>query len=91
MHVTQMTNRDTTNQQENQMTQLAAQTALVTGANRGLGREFVHQLLKRGVAKVYAAARDPQAIVVTIRASYPSSSTSPTWRRWHALPSSPTT
>ena len=47
------------------MTQLAAQTALVTGANRGLGREFVHQLLERGVAKVYAAARDPQAIVVT--------------------------
>ncbi len=47
------------------MTQLAAQTALVTGANRGLGLEFVHQLLERGVAKVYAAARDPQAIVVT--------------------------
>jgi NAD(P)-dependent dehydrogenase (short-subunit alcohol dehydrogenase family) len=47
------------------MTQLAAQTALVTGANRGLGRELVHQLLERGVAMVYAAARDPQAIVVT--------------------------
>lgn len=47
------------------MTQLTAQTALVTGANRGLGREFVNQLLERGVAKVYAAARDPQAIVVT--------------------------
>lgn len=47
------------------MTQLAAQTVLVTGANRGLGLEFVNQLLERGVAKVYAAARDPQAIVVT--------------------------
>jgi NAD(P)-dependent dehydrogenase (short-subunit alcohol dehydrogenase family) len=47
------------------MTQLAAQTALVTGANRGLGREFVNQLLERGVTKVYAAARDPQAIVAT--------------------------
>jgi NAD(P)-dependent dehydrogenase (short-subunit alcohol dehydrogenase family) len=46
------------------MTKLAAQTALVTGANRGLGREFVHQLLERGVDKVYAAARDPRAIVV---------------------------
>ena len=45
------------------MTQLANQTALVTGANRGIGREFVRQLLDRGVAKVYAAARDPQAIV----------------------------
>jgi NAD(P)-dependent dehydrogenase (short-subunit alcohol dehydrogenase family) len=47
------------------MTQLAAQTALVTGANRGLGREFVHQLLERGVDRVYAGARNPQAIVVT--------------------------
>ena len=47
------------------MTQLAAQTALVTGANRGLGREFVSQLLERGVAKVYAAARDPHTIDVS--------------------------
>jgi len=45
------------------MTQLVDQTVLVTGANRGIGREFVRQLLGRGVAKVYAAARDPQTIV----------------------------
>ena len=45
------------------MTQLVNQTVLVTGANRGIGREFVRQLLDRGVAKVYAAARDPQTIV----------------------------
>jgi len=45
------------------MTQLVNQTVLVTGANRGMGREFVRQFLDRGVAKVYAAARDPQAIV----------------------------
>src|SRR6266705_300027 len=45
------------------MTQLVNQTVLVTGANRGMGREFVRQLLGRGVAKVYAAARDPQTIV----------------------------
>jgi len=44
------------------MTQLAAQTALVTGANRGLGREFVDQLLARGVTKVYAGARSPETI-----------------------------
>jgi NAD(P)-dependent dehydrogenase (short-subunit alcohol dehydrogenase family) len=44
------------------MTQLVNQTALVTGANRGMGREFVGQLLDRGIAKVYAAARDPQTI-----------------------------
>ena len=44
------------------MTKLAAQTVLVTGANRGMGREYVSQLLDRGVAKVYAAARDPRTI-----------------------------
>lgn len=44
------------------MTKLNARTALVTGANRGLGREFVNQLLERGVTKVYAGARDPETI-----------------------------
>ena len=46
------------------MTSLAEQTVLVTGANRGMGREYVTQLLDRGVAKVYAAARDPRTIDV---------------------------
>jgi len=45
------------------VTQLGGQIALVTGANRGLGREFVRQLLDRGAAKVCAAARDPRPIV----------------------------
>ena len=36
--------------------------ALVTGANRGLGKAFVDELLKRGVAGVYAAARSPDTI-----------------------------
>jgi NAD(P)-dependent dehydrogenase (short-subunit alcohol dehydrogenase family) len=36
--------------------------ALVTGANRGIGRHFVQQLLDRGATKVYAAARNPQTI-----------------------------
>jgi NAD(P)-dependent dehydrogenase (short-subunit alcohol dehydrogenase family) len=36
--------------------------ALVTGANRGLGRHFVQQLLDRGARKVYATARDPRTI-----------------------------
>lgn len=44
------------------MTTLAGQTVLVTGANRGMGREYVTQLLDRGVTKVYAAARDPRTI-----------------------------
>jgi len=36
--------------------------AVVTGANRGLGRHFAAQLLERGAAKVYAGARDPQRV-----------------------------
>jgi NAD(P)-dependent dehydrogenase (short-subunit alcohol dehydrogenase family) len=33
---------------------------LVTGANGGLGAEFVSQALERGASKVYAAARNPR-------------------------------
>jgi NAD(P)-dependent dehydrogenase (short-subunit alcohol dehydrogenase family) len=33
--------------------------ALVTGANRGIGKAIVEGLLARGAAKVYAAVRDP--------------------------------
>ena len=36
--------------------------ALVTGANRGIGAAFVADLLKRGAARVYAAARDPASL-----------------------------
>jgi NAD(P)-dependent dehydrogenase (short-subunit alcohol dehydrogenase family) len=36
-------------------------TALVTGANRGLGRLFAAELLARG-ARVYAGARHPEAV-----------------------------
>ncbi|MDQ1319427.1 MAG: hypothetical protein QG655_670 [Actinomycetota bacterium] len=46
------------------MTALAERTALVTGANRGMGREYVRQLIERGAARVYAAARDPRGIDV---------------------------
>jgi NAD(P)-dependent dehydrogenase (short-subunit alcohol dehydrogenase family) len=44
--------------------QIAGRTVLVTGASRGLGRELVVQLLGRGVARVYAAARDPRTVDV---------------------------
>jgi NAD(P)-dependent dehydrogenase (short-subunit alcohol dehydrogenase family) len=44
---------------------IAGARALVTGANRGLGKAFVEELLKRGVAVVYAAARNPDAIDVS--------------------------
>ena len=41
------------------MTDLNGQTVLVTGANRGMGREYITQLLdERNVAKVYATARN---------------------------------
>ena len=40
--------------------ELKDSVVLVTGANGGLGREFVRQSLERGAAKVYAAARKPQ-------------------------------
>src|ERR1700761_6812908 len=39
---------------------LHGRTVLVTGANGGLGQEFVRQALKRGATKVYAAARAPR-------------------------------
>jgi NAD(P)-dependent dehydrogenase (short-subunit alcohol dehydrogenase family) len=38
--------------------------AVVTGSNRGLGREFAGQLLERGAKKVYATARDPESVQI---------------------------
>jgi NAD(P)-dependent dehydrogenase (short-subunit alcohol dehydrogenase family) len=37
-------------------------TALITGANRGIGRHFAKQLLERGAATVYATARQPDLV-----------------------------
>jgi NAD(P)-dependent dehydrogenase (short-subunit alcohol dehydrogenase family) len=37
-------------------------TALVTGANRGLGREFVQQLMTAGTGRVFAAARNVETL-----------------------------
>jgi NAD(P)-dependent dehydrogenase (short-subunit alcohol dehydrogenase family) len=42
------------------MTQLADSVVLVTGANGGLGTEFVRQALDRGARRVYATARTPR-------------------------------
>jgi len=49
--------------------QLRNITALVTGANRGLGREFVHQLLAAGATRIYAAARDVSALQDLVQAN----------------------
>jgi NAD(P)-dependent dehydrogenase (short-subunit alcohol dehydrogenase family) len=40
---------------------ITTSTALITGANRGFGRELAAELLSRG-AKVYAAARRPESV-----------------------------
>lgn len=42
--------------------ELNGSIALVTGANRGIGRHFAAALLERGASKVYAAARDAASI-----------------------------
>jgi NAD(P)-dependent dehydrogenase (short-subunit alcohol dehydrogenase family) len=44
---------------------IAGAHALVTGANRGLGKAYVDELLHRGAARVYAATRNPDTVEVT--------------------------
>ena len=46
---------------ENQF-KVAGCVALVTGANRGIGREFVNTLVQRGARKVYACARTTDGV-----------------------------
>src|SRR6202046_483096 len=41
---------------------IAGSVALVPGADRGLGRVFARELVGRGAAKVYGAARNPAAV-----------------------------
>jgi NAD(P)-dependent dehydrogenase (short-subunit alcohol dehydrogenase family) len=42
--------------------QIRGSVALVTGANRGLGQRLAQQLVERGAAKVYGAARRPETV-----------------------------
>jgi NAD(P)-dependent dehydrogenase (short-subunit alcohol dehydrogenase family) len=44
------------------MSLLTGKTVLVTGANRGIGAATVRELLKTGVTKIYAAARQPSSL-----------------------------
>jgi NAD(P)-dependent dehydrogenase (short-subunit alcohol dehydrogenase family) len=41
---------------------IGGSVALVTGANRGLGRAYARELVRRGAAKVYGAARQPAQV-----------------------------
>ncbi len=41
---------------------IQGKTVFVTGANRGIGAELVSAFLRHGAGKVYAGARDPQAL-----------------------------
>jgi NAD(P)-dependent dehydrogenase (short-subunit alcohol dehydrogenase family) len=41
---------------------ISGSVALVTGANRGIGRQFALELLARGASKVYATARRPELV-----------------------------
>ncbi|MGY6021702.1 SDR family oxidoreductase [Streptomyces spinosirectus] len=43
---------------------LEGSVAFVTGANRGLGEQFVRALFDAGAAKIYAGARDPAKVAV---------------------------
>ena len=45
-------------------------SVLVTGSNRGIGRELVHELAKRNVKRIYAGARDVRTLD-ELKVNYP--------------------
>jgi NAD(P)-dependent dehydrogenase (short-subunit alcohol dehydrogenase family) len=47
---------------ESNVIDIRGKSALVTGANRGLGRAFAEALLEAGAGRVYAGARDPSTV-----------------------------
>ncbi len=55
------TDQESDRKMENQF-KVSGCTALVTGANRGIGREFVIALAERGAEKIYASARNADGL-----------------------------
>jgi NAD(P)-dependent dehydrogenase (short-subunit alcohol dehydrogenase family) len=56
------TGQPTRKEEEMNARRIEGAVALVTGANRGIGRALTEALLSRGVKKVYATARNPEAL-----------------------------
>lgn len=55
-------------EKERQNMKIAGSVALVTGANRGVGRAYVQALVTLGAKKVYAAARDTKGVEDLVKA-----------------------
>src|SRR5271169_1949244 len=49
-------------QSQRRAMKISRSVALVTGANRGLGKVYTRELVARGAGKVYGAARNPSAV-----------------------------
>lgn len=50
------------------MSKINGKTALVTGANRGIGKAFVEELLQAGIGKIYATARNTDTLADIVKA-----------------------
>jgi len=46
---------------------IAGRTALITGANQGIGQAITHALLAAGVKKIYACARNAKSLEATLK------------------------